>query len=147
MSPIVMLALACAAAYFVGRFLFNKTEDSIIESRAADAKALEKRRIAARIAVEMREAGLQHLPELFVDYAAGDEAAVQARLQAWYELMRVPSQRQHYFSEFLAKQLDLALRDEERCPKVIRAVEEWQAAQRARADRLYAEETARRQAA
>lgn len=136
MSPVLVIAIACVAAFAIGKLLFR-----------ADEKIEDRRRHAAQIAVELKSQGLSHIPELLIDYSVGDYSGIMARLKSWYEFMRVDGQRRHFFDEFLKVQLDLALRDDERRPKLLAAVEEWQAADAARKDRLVQQVLSERAAA
>lgn len=133
MSPLVLIAVVCVVAFAVGKLLFR-----------ADEKIEDRRRHAAQIAVELQSQGLEHIPQLLIDYSVGDYSGLMSRLKSWYEFMRIDGQRRHFFDEFLRKQLDLALRDEERRPKVLAAVDEWRAADKARQDRLIAQALADR---
>lgn len=136
MSPIVAVGLACALAFVVGKLLFK-----------TDEKIEERRRHAANIAVELKAQGMNHIPELLVDYSVGDYSGLMSRLKAWYEFMREDSQRRSFFQQFLEKQLTLALQDDTRRQKVLDAVDEWRAADTAKKDRLVAQVLAEREAA
>lgn len=136
MSPLLLIVIACAAAFLVGKLLFR-----------ADERIEDRRRHAANIAVELQAQGLEHIPQLLIDYSVGDYSGLMSRLKAWYEFMRLDGQRRHFFDQFLAKQLDLALRDDERRPKVLAAVDEWRAADKARQDRLVKQALAEQAAA
>lgn len=135
-SPIIMVLLACAAAFLVGKVLFR-----------ADEKVEDRRRHASNIAVELKSQGMNHIPELLIDYAVGDYSGLLSRLKSWYEFMREDTQRRSFFQQFLEKQLQLALADDTRRQKVLDAVDEWRAADAARKDRLVAQVMAERQTA
>jgi len=136
MNPVLMIVLACAGAFVVGKVLFR-----------ADEKIEDRRRHAAQIAVELKSQGLDHIPELLIDYSVGDYSGLMSRLKSWYEFMREDSQRRTFFSKFLERQLSLALQDDSRRQKVLDAVSEWQAADRARKDQLVEKVLAERAAA
>lgn len=136
MSPLVAVGLACALAFVVGKLLFK-----------TDEKIEERRRHAANIAVELKAQGMNHIPELLVDYSVGDYSGLMSRLKSWYEFMRDDGQRRAFFQTFLETQLKLALTDDTRRQKVLDAVDEWRAADIARKDRLVAQVLAEREAA
>lgn len=133
MNPVLMIVLASAAAFLVGKQIFR-----------TDEKIEDRRRHAANIAVELKSQGLQHIPELLVDYSVGDYSGLMSRLKSWYEFMREDSQRRSFFTKFLEVQLGQALQDDTRRQKVLDAVDEWRAADAAKKDRIIAAAVAER---
>lgn len=133
MSPILVIAIACIAAFAVGKLLFR-----------ADERVEDRRRHAAQIAVEMKTQGLEHIPELLIDYSVGDYSGIMSRLKSWYELLRQDTQRRHFFDTFLKTQLKLALEDPQRRQEVLDAVDQYRDAERAKLDRLVEKTVAER---
>ncbi len=120
-SPLVIIAVVSVLAYFVGKWLFS-----------FDEKVEDRRRHAAQIATELKQEGLQHIPDLLIDYSVGDYSGMVSRMKMWYEFLRDDDQRKAFFSKFLETQLKNALNDPNRRQKLLDHVEEWKAGQEAK---------------
>lgn len=93
-----ILVTGSGALFALGRWLFRK--DTEIENR---------RRAAGLTAAELKKRGVQHIPELLIDYSVGDYSGMLARVSAACEMIGDPARCDAFFNEQLLSQIGPAM--------------------------------------
>lgn len=132
----IMVIVAIAGAVAIGAFLFRK--DTAIE---------QQRMGAIDSAREFDNEGVPVLPDILSMYAVGDYSGIMSKIKETRSAMRNPEQRRAVFQTFLKTQLERAMKDPERRQHVMQAVDEYRAAEKVKADEVFAAESAKRSAA
>ena len=131
----VLAVAAIAGAALAGAYLLRK--DTAVE---------ERRRHAIDIASELKNQGLEHIPDVLVDYAVGDYSGAMSRIKSWYGFLRSDEDRRAFFAAFRRKQLEIAMRDPASRAVVLETVDNWKATEKVKQDEQFARMQAERAA-
>jgi hypothetical protein len=132
-NQIVMYALGAMAGAFVMTVVFRMLQDLMaVRSRCYD------------VAAEASKQGFDLFAKLLKGAATGSMVKVHKAIEELEELFKKPGALKHHLDELFAKQLTLRLSNSGDRELIMKAVNDWTAADQSARDKIVQEELAKR---
>lgn len=112
-DPATWVAIASVVIYLLGKFIARRNE-----------RTDRQKRKAIQLAGDVRLAGLDFLAPLLEDYAVGDQAALEQRIEAIAQELSKDSSRKGLIDRLFQSQLAERLRDSESRRRIVRLLDQ-----------------------